>query len=98
MKKPQLTPDQFASLVAKTRLKEKGVELARAALVDGKGYAEIAAERGATRQDVYMAARRVLEKLQAEAGTDEVRSYQGSIDMFARIDEIVAEHGGRRLG
>lgn len=44
MKKIRLTAAQFDALVGKTRLKEKGIAYARAALVDGRGYSEIANE------------------------------------------------------
>src|ERR1700730_5319233 len=98
MKKVLLAPEQFDVLVAKTRLKPKGIELARAALVDGKGYTEVATEHGLHRRDVYQAAQIVMRQLTPdEAPATEVHTYSGPAEMFAKIEAIVAKYEGQRL-
>lgn len=98
MKKILLAAEQFDALVAKTRLKPKGIELARAALVDGKGYTEVATEHGLHRRDVYQAAQIVMRQLTPDdAPATEVHTYSGPAEMFEKIEAIVAKYDGQRL-
>lgn len=98
MKKILLAPDQFDALVVKTRLKAKGIELARAALVDGKGYTEVANAHGLHRRDVYQAAQIIMRQLTpADAPATEVHTYSGPAEMFEKIEAIIATYNGQRL-
>jgi hypothetical protein len=98
MKKILLAPDQFDALVVKTRLKAKGIELARAALVDGKGYTEVANEHGLHRRDVYQAAQIIMRQLTPDdAPATEVHTYSGPAEMFEKIEAIIAAYNGQRL-
>lgn len=95
MKKIRLTAEQFDALVGKTRLKEKGIAYARAALVDGRGYTEIANELGIGRAEVYQAANIVLKQFEPEGF--ESHTYTGPAEMFAKIERVVAEFDGIRI-
>ncbi|MEX3557761.1 MAG: TrfB-related DNA-binding protein [Burkholderia sp.] len=95
MKKIRLTAEQFDTLVGKTRLKEKGIAYARAALVDGRGYSEIANELGIARAEVYQAANIVLKQYQPESF--ESHTYTGPAEMFAKIEQIVAKFEGVKI-
>ncbi|MCL6486335.1 MAG: hypothetical protein I4O49_19550 [Janthinobacterium lividum] len=89
---PKLKPEAFEALLAKSRLKEQAAAIARAVLVDGKGYAEAAQEVEKPRQFAYQSVKRLL-----EADSDEMYTYEGSPEMFAEIDAIVDRHKGRRM-
>lgn len=95
MKKIRLTEAQFDALVGKTRLKEKGIAYARAALVDGRGYTEIANEVGIARTEVYQAANIVLKQFQPEGF--ESRTYTGPAEMFSEIERVIAAYDGVRV-
>ncbi|MEB0014486.1 TrfB-related DNA-binding protein [Glaciimonas sp. Cout2] len=95
MKKIRLTAEQFDALVSKTRLKDKGIAYARAALVDGRGYTEIANELGISRAEVYQAANIVLKQFEPEGF--ESHTYTGPAEMFSKIERTVAEFGGVRI-
>lgn len=95
MKKIALSPSLFDELVAKTRLKERGVALARRALVDDEGYSDIARAEGVSRADVYQAANTVLRHY-PRAG-DETHAYTGPAEMFAEINAVVRKFGGQKI-
>lgn len=95
MKKIRLTAEQFDALVGKTRLKEKGIVYARSALVDGRGYSEIAHKLGISRAEVYQSANIVLKHYQPEGL--ESHTYTGPAEMFAKIEQIVTKFKGVKI-
>jgi hypothetical protein len=90
----KLSPEDFDSLVAQSRMKDDAVAMARAVMVDGRGYEEVAQEFGRVRQNVYQAVAR-LTKILSEA--PEVYDYTGTAEAFAAIDAIVDAHEGRKM-
>lgn len=95
MKKIAITPALFDELVAKTRLKEHSVALARRALVDDEGYSDIARATGVSRAVVYQAANTVL-KHYPKSG-DETHTYTGPAAMFAEIEAVVKKFSGQKI-
>jgi hypothetical protein len=100
---PRLTVAEFNRLVAKARdrstagrrFSEEGIALARAVLVDGKGYTVAVRERGLENRNVaYQVVQRLLRYHENEG--IESHTYTGPAEMFEHLDKIAAKYNGSR--
>lgn len=90
----RLTSEEFDELVSNSRAEDATHTMARAVLVDGRGYAEVGHEHGIERQLVYQAVQRLLKVGDTAPAT---YTYTGPPEMFAEIDAVVEDHRGRKL-
>lgn len=61
-----MTEQEFARYASRTRLKARALRMARAALLDGASYAEIARREGVSREYARQAAARILREARLE--------------------------------
>lgn len=87
----RLTPEQFARLAARTRLKERARAAARMVLVDGQNPSAVARATGYGRETVRAAAARVLREWRIETGAPagwEVLTLALPVDAALEVREI----------
>lgn len=61
-----MTEQEFSRYAGRTRLKARALRMARAALLDGVSYAEIARREGVSREYARQAAARILREARLE--------------------------------
>ena len=70
-----MKPTEFDRLSGRTRLRDRGLAMARAVLVDGRSQSEVAAEHGVHRQSVHQACRAVMQQRRYENNRKKPKSW-----------------------
>lgn len=70
-----MKPTEFDRLSSRTRLRDRGLTMARAVLVDGRSQSEVAAEHGVHRQSVHQSCRAVLNQRRYKSNRKRPKSW-----------------------